>query len=276
MKLYLSWRVLQMMYIIKEQASLFVICEGVQQKIFEIGGKVLCPLYPVDNLVNYLKEVEHVHKRNKNKSLVDVLHQVDSSCAECMFVGEADNFVKMHYNQKFKEELKIEIFVSNVRCIDSPLQFSVTKKGKTEIFYPAETELQIIPSNYKNFFGNLSRKANEINTKLHNIIERYVDLFGHAYCITKTLDLLEEGMSSGTLRSFEKFNEICDKLLTDEEFHMNRYSPIREWHPYYMGKEELYKGDIPPHLNEMLLLEKEIFGVDRWLRNRSLAERQFS
>ena len=255
MKLYLSWSELQMTYVIRESSSVHIIYEGTQQKIFEIGGKVLHELYPVDNLIGYVRDVEKAYKKSRNKNLADILREVDASCAECMFVGEVDNTAKLHYNKKFQEELKIESHDNKIKNLTTPLQISKTTNGKTKIFYPAETEIHILPSNYKNFFGNFSRKANERNTKIYDLMKRYVDLFGNAECITRFLMLLDGEFYHHKIPSFNKFEKICDKLLAASEIWNEKY-PYKS-NSFFYGKKEgdLVMGAVPPYLDAMSELE---------------------
>lgn len=243
-----------MTYVIRNSDTIHILYEGVQQKIFEIDGKALHPLYPVDNLVGYIKEVEKKFKQSKNKNLVEVLYEVDSLCAECMLVAEADNVAKLHYSEKFKEELIIAKD-DEIKTLTTPIQISKTKKGCTEIFYPAETEIPILPRNYENFFGNFSSKLNDKNTRTYEMMRRYVDLFGVAECITRFLSLLNKEFYYHKIPSFEKFEKICDELLTNLEV-WNEKSSYRE-NKFFYGKKRdgCMMGAVPPHLYAMCDLE---------------------
>ena len=205
-----------MTYVIRDSDTIHILYEGVQQKIFEIDGKALHPLYPVDNLVGYIKEVEKKFKKNKHKSLVDVLYEVDSSCAECMLVAEADNVAKLHYSQKFKEEIKLFSSTCQIRNLTTPFQISKTFNGKTNIIYPSETEIHLPPKNYKDFWEKFSKKANEKNNKTYEIMRRFTDIFGNAFTSTSIMYILDA--SPCRVPSFKKFEEFCDKMLTDLEF----------------------------------------------------------
>lgn len=249
-----------MIYVIRKQSFIQIIYEGIEQKLFEIDNKIVHPLYPVDNLIGYLKEVEKVYKKSRNKNLVDVLRQVDSSCADCMLVGEAEagKSSKLNYNQELKNEIHFVGGNKEIRNLHTPFQISYADEGKTQIFYPDETEIIFVPRNYKNFFGKFSHKANKRNAKTYEIMKRYTELFGNAYCAIQILYFVTKDAYYKKIPSFKKFEKVCEKMLDELEYNNEKFPYLNITRFYGKRLAGHEKGIVPPHVESICNLEKAL------------------